>query len=70
MPCFLTQPMVVNPAVIRRFFEIWTGKEAWFKMQGTGITDLKSVNVLQLNRQLHSMEDYMIQITQPNDCTF
>ena len=59
-----------DETIISRFFEVWTGNEAWFKMQGTGITDLKSVNVLQLNRQLHSMEDYMIQITQPNDCTF
>lgn len=27
----------------RRFFEIWTAKEAWFKREGTGITRLKGL---------------------------
>jgi 4'-phosphopantetheinyl transferase len=29
----------------KRFFEIWTAKEAYFKCIGTGITELKSVSV-------------------------
>lgn len=33
-----------DPALIRRFFEIWTAKEAYFKCIGTGITDLKSIS--------------------------
>jgi len=37
---------------LHRLFEIWTAKEAWFKKQGTGITDLKSVNILPLPRLL------------------
>ena len=45
-----------------RFFEIWTGKEAYFKKCGTSITDLKSVNVLDLQRQLHQAGEYLIQI--------
>ena len=45
-----------------RFFEIWTGKEAYFKKCGTGITDLKSVNVPDLQRQLHQAGEYLIQI--------
>ena len=53
-----------DTGVIRRFFEIWTGKEAWFKLQGTGILNLKSVNVLQLSRQVHQLEDYLIQIVE------
>ena len=53
-----------DPEIIERFFEIWTGKEAWFKLRGTGILDLKSVNVLQLNRQLHKIDDYLIQIVE------
>lgn len=47
---------------ITRFFEIWTAKEAWFKKQGTGITDLKSVNILPMARQIFYVDDYMIQI--------
>lgn len=48
--------------VLHRFFEIWTAKEAYFKKCGTGITDLKSVNVLTLPRQLQTPEDYILQI--------
>ncbi len=51
-----------DPSVLYRFFEIWTGKEAYFKKCGTGITDLKSVNILPLKRQIHTLDDYMVQI--------
>ena len=51
-----------DPDVLRRFFEIWTAKEAYFKKRGTGITDLKSVNVLPLPRQTYYMEDFVLQI--------
>ena len=47
---------------LTRFYEIWTGKEAWFKKQGTGIQNLKSVNILPLKRQLYRLEDYLVQI--------
>lgn len=47
---------------LTRFYEIWTGKEAWFKKQGTGIQNLKSVNILPLKRQLYRLEDYIVQI--------
>ena len=45
-----------------RFFEIWTAKEAWFKMQGTGITDFQAVDTLALPRKLIRREDYLIQV--------
>lgn len=45
-----------------RFFEIWTAKEAWFKLQGTGITDFQSVNTLTLPRLLFRQGDYVIQV--------
>lgn len=45
-----------------RFFEIWTAKEAYFKMVGTGITNLRSVNILTLPRHLVREGDYLIQI--------
>lgn len=48
--------------VLKRFFEIWTGKEAWFKKIGTGITDLKSVNVLSLDRKVFVIDDYIVTI--------
>ena len=51
-----------DPATLRRFYEIWTAKEAYFKKCGTGITDLKSVNILPMQRQLYSIEDYCVQI--------
>ena len=45
-----------------RFFEVWTAKEAYFKMQGTGITDFRSVNTLALPRKVVRQGDYCIQI--------
>lgn len=51
-----------DPAVMRRFFEIWTAKEAWFKKQGTGITNLKSLCVLPLEGQRQEIEGYLLQI--------
>lgn len=45
-----------------RFYEIWTGKEAYFKMLGTGITDLKSVNVLTLPREFYKKDGCFIHI--------
>lgn len=51
-----------DPDILQRFFEIWTAKEAYFKKCGTGITDLKSVNILPLQRQIHTVDDYIIQI--------
>ena len=43
-----------------RFFEVWTAKEAYFKKIGTGITDLKSVDTLELKREYHKIDDYLI----------
>lgn len=51
-----------DPEVLRRFFEVWTAKEAYFKKQGTGITDLRSVNILQQPRQVHLIDGYVLQI--------
>lgn len=48
--------------VLSRFFEIWTAKEAYFKRAGTGITNLKAVNVLPLPRQIHWLDNYILQI--------
>lgn len=45
-----------------RFFEVWTAKEAWFKMKGTGITDFQAVNTLTLPRKVFRQGNYLIQI--------
>lgn len=59
-----TGELCQDPGAIARFYEIWTGKEGWFKMLGTGLQDLKSVEVLILNRQCFRQGDYQIQIVQ------
>lgn len=51
-----------DPAAALRFFEIWTAKEAYFKKQGTGITNLRSVNILPLRRYRFTPEGYLVQI--------
>lgn len=38
-----------------RFYKIWTAKEAYFKMLGTGITNLKSISYNEINA-LHFFE--------------
>lgn len=43
-----------------RFFEVWTAKEAYFKMKGTGITNFQSVNTLSLPRQLLRQDEYLV----------
>lgn len=48
--------------ILCRFYEIWTAKEAYFKSLGTGITKLKSVNTLELTRNIFYKDNYIIQI--------
>ncbi len=43
-----------------RFFEIWTAKEAYFKKIGTGITDFKAVETLDIKREYHRLENYIV----------
>ena len=50
-----------------RFYEIWTAKEAFFKMQGTGIKNFKSVNISELNRKVFNLGEYLVQIVK-KDC--
>ena len=55
------QDTVADPSVLRRFYEVWTAKEAYLKQCGTGITvDLRSVNTLSLPRQFYGTEAYML----------
>ncbi len=42
-----------------RFYKIWTAKEAYFKMLGTGITKLKSISYCEL-KPLHYFENNCI----------
>ena len=53
---------VENRAVLERFYEVWTAKEAYFKKMGTGITDLKSVDVTSLEKKVIIEDDYLITI--------
>lgn len=55
-------PECHDPEILDRFFEIWTAKEAYFKKCGTGITDLKSVNILELKREMHKLDGYILHI--------
>lgn len=42
-----------------RFYKIWTAKEAYFKREGTGITNLKSVSYNEL-QPIHFFESQLI----------
>ena len=54
--------MISDADVLTRFFEIWTLKEAYFKAIGSGITDFKSINVIDdaVKRRTYYMDGYMI----------
>ena len=51
-----------NSSILERFYEVWTAKEAYFKKMGTGITDLKSVDVTSLEKKVIIEDDYLITI--------
>lgn len=53
---------ICDPDVLKRFFEIWTAKEAYFKMIGSGITDLKSVNTLEFEKESFQHGEYIFTI--------
>ncbi len=53
---------ICDPDVLKRFFEIWTAKEAYFKMLGSGITDLKSVNTLEFEKESFQDGDYIFTV--------
>lgn len=46
--------------MLRRFFEVWTAKEAWFKKQGSG--ELLQVNTCQLEKTHFLKDGYLITI--------
>ena len=56
--------IISDENVKKRFFEIWTAKEAYFKMKGSGITDLKSVNTLKIEKQSFCENGYVFAITE------
>ncbi len=45
------------PDVIKRFLEIWTSKEAYYKCVGTDIKKTKALNVLLYNANLIKLEE-------------
>lgn len=55
-----------QPDALLRFLQIWTAKEAYFKWQGSGITDLKSICYFDLLPRLQQIEtkDYILSIYQ------
>ncbi len=42
---YVLDSTVTQEEKLRRFFRVWTAKEAYFKYCGTGITDLKGVSI-------------------------
>ncbi len=49
--------------VLKRFFEVWTGKEAYLKYKGTGITDnLNALYVNENNLITEYFDNYIVRI--------
>lgn len=60
--CAMASDTINDPEILERFFEIWTAKEAYFKLLGTGITNFQSVDVLDLDRVVEKIDNYIITI--------
>ncbi len=60
--CFSGNGLIEDRVVLERFFEIWTAKEAYFKKEGTGITNFHSIDTLILKKQTIKISEYIIQI--------
>ena len=54
------------PDVYRRLLQLWTAKEAYFKWKGSGIQNLQSISIfdLQPNLQQLKTKDYILSIYQ------
>ena len=66
---YLNEKGIEKEEKLKRFFEIWTFKEAYFKWKGTGLTDLKSISFFDetincFNRS-ELFGEYMISIYNP-----
>ncbi len=46
----------------KRFFEVWTAKEAYIKKMGCGLKKAKETDTLPLNKKIFIIEDYIITI--------
>lgn len=49
--------MIPDDALTRRFLEIWTLKEAYFKCLGTGITNFESMKIMKQNFEKIKIEE-------------
>ena len=60
---YLSDVAVDEEVRLNRFYEIWTGKEAYCKCVGTGIQEfavLREMNVLEMERTTTLLGDYMV----------
>lgn len=55
---------ITDRETLKRFFKVWTAKEAYFKALGTGITNLKSVNTLTLDTKLIEKDGFIIAVVE------
>ena len=55
---------ILDDRLTEKFFEVWTLKEAYFKLIGTGITDLKSIDTLSdiPHKYTQRMNEYLISV--------
>lgn len=56
----LPEGLCRDEAMLDRFFRIWTAKEAYFKKEGTGITDLKRVDTTGLHPIWKQADGYIL----------
>ena len=52
---YVNKQEITHEERMRRFFEVWTFKEAYFKYLGTGLSDFKSLDLFSCEKEVESV---------------
>ncbi len=53
---------ITESSVTQKFYAVWTAKEAYFKKNSSGITDIRSINTLSFAKRSYYLDEFVITI--------
>ncbi len=57
-----TEKDITETSATQKFYDVWTAKEAFFKKNGSFVTDIRSINTFSFAKQSYYMEGFVITI--------